>query len=165
MSLTLTTGNALQVAAAASGMSQEEMKSCRVFFNNFDRSKSGLINSWELQIALEAMGQNPDEHSIRALLQQLGAEKTQSIDFTQFLKAIQMQRELEKRQENEEDFLAAFVAMGGNPDHTGAVSSDKLRRVIKEDFGLTLKIDEALEDLDTEADGMLNYQEFKQLFS
>lgn len=25
------------VAAAASGMSQEEMKSCRVFFNNFDR--------------------------------------------------------------------------------------------------------------------------------
>ena len=34
-----------------------------------------------------------------------------SSDFTQFLKAIQMQREIEKRQDNEADFLAAFVAM------------------------------------------------------
>ena len=33
------------------------------------------------------------------------------LDFTQFLKAIQMQREIEKRQDNEADFLAAFVAM------------------------------------------------------
>jgi len=98
------------VCAAASGMSQEEMKSCRVFFNNFDRfglslcvggtadctpgpirltspldahvcvcecrSKSRTINGWELQIALEAMGQNPQEDDIRMIIQQLGAEKT-----------------------------------------------------------------------------------------
>lgn len=56
-------------------MTQEEMKSCRVFFNNFDRSKSGTINGWELQIALEAMGQNPQEDDIRSIIVQLGAEK------------------------------------------------------------------------------------------
>jgi hypothetical protein len=60
---------------AASGMTQEEMKSCRVFFNNFDRSKSGTINGWELQIALEAMGQNPQEEDIKTIIVQLGAEK------------------------------------------------------------------------------------------
>jgi hypothetical protein len=32
-------------------------------------------------------------------------------DFTQFLRAIQMQRDIEKRQDREADFLAAFVAM------------------------------------------------------
>lgn len=144
-------------------MTQEEMKSCRVFFNNFDRSKSGTINGWELQIALEAMGQNPQEEDIRGIISQLGAEKTGTLDFTQFLKAIQMQREIEKRQDNESDFLAAFVAMGGGADRAGSVSSDKLRKVIKEDFGLTFKIDELLEDL--ESDGALTYGEFKQLFS
>lgn len=56
-------------------MTQEEMKSCRVFFNNFDRSKSGTINGWELQIALEAMGQNPQEEEIKNIIIQLGAEK------------------------------------------------------------------------------------------
>lgn len=76
-----------------------------------------------------------------------------------------MQREIEKRADNETDFLAAFVAMGGSADRSGVVSSDKLRKVIKEDFALTFKIDELLEDLDTEQDGMLNYNEFKQLFS
>jgi hypothetical protein len=122
-----------------------------------------------------------------------------------------MQREIEKRQDNETDFLAAFVAMvsgkqgatmwtiaapcnvrstritteshthvscaclcstlalvvvqGGGADRSGSVSSDKLRKVIKEDFALTFKIDELLEDLDTESDGLLNYSEFKQLFS
>ena len=136
-------------------------------------------------------------------------------DFTQFLKAIQMQRDIEKRQDNEADFLAAFVAMvrrarrrlagrpvdlhpaveavgmaiwkyndrchaeaawlsqldcmqlvaqvepqrrmltallllclwscvipqGGSADRGGCVSSDKLRKVIKEDFALTFKVD------------------------
>ena len=76
-----------------------------------------------------------------------------------------MQRDIEKRQDNEADFLSAFLAMGGLPDRSGSVSSDKLRKVIKEDFALTFKIDELLEDLDTETDGQLNYHEFKQLFS
>jgi len=156
---------ALVHPSAVAGMTAEEMKSCRVFFNNFDRTKTGTINSWELQIALEAMGQNPNEDQIKTIMTQLGAIQTGCIDFNQFLKAIQLQRDLEKRLDNEADFLAAFVAMGGHPDRSGTVSSDKLRRVIKDDFGLTFKIDELLEDLDSESDGALNYQEFKQLFS
>jgi len=140
------------------------MKSCRSFFNSFDRAKSGTINGWELQIALEAMGQNPQEDDIRSIMAQLGAEKTGTLDFTQFLKAIQLQREFDKRNDNESDFLSAFVAMGGGADRSGVVSSERLRRVIKDDFNLTFKI-ELLEDLDTEQDGVLNYQEFKQLFS
>ena len=39
------------------------------------RSKSGTINGWELQIALEAMGQNPQEDDIKTIIVQLGAEK------------------------------------------------------------------------------------------
>jgi calmodulin len=111
------------------------------------------------------MGQNPQEDDIKSIIVQLGAEKTGTLDFTQFLKAIQLQRELEKRfSDNEADFLQAFVAMGGGIDRSGVVSSERLRKVIKDDFNLTFKI-ELLEDLDTEQDGFLNFQEFKQLFS
>lgn len=34
-----------------------------------------MINGWELQIALEAMGQNPQEDDIKTIIVQLGAEK------------------------------------------------------------------------------------------
>jgi Ca2+-binding EF-hand superfamily protein len=57
-----------------SQLTQEELKSCRVFFNNFDRNRTGTINGWELQIALEAMNANPSEEQIQTILQQLGAE-------------------------------------------------------------------------------------------
>jgi Ca2+-binding EF-hand superfamily protein len=65
--------SALLQAAQATGMTQEEMKSCRVFFNNFDRSKVGYIHSWELQIALEAMGYNPQMEDVKLIVDHLTA--------------------------------------------------------------------------------------------
>jgi calmodulin len=36
----------------------------------------------------------------------------------------------------------AYVACGGNADRSGVVSRDTLVRIIKEDFGLTINIEE-----------------------
>lgn len=72
---------------------------------------------------------------------------------------------MEKRNDHEGDFLAAFVAMGGGADAGGSVQAERLRKVIKEDFGLTFKIDELLEDLQPQQEGQVNYKEFKVLFS
>jgi len=45
-------------------LSQEEMDQCRQTFLQFDQDKSGRIDEWELQQALEAMGLNPSEEEI-----------------------------------------------------------------------------------------------------
>ena len=35
----------------------------------------------------------------------------------------------------------AFISMGGNPDGSGSISADKVRKVIKEEFQMTIDID------------------------
>jgi calmodulin len=151
----------------ATTLSQEELKSCRVFFNNFDRTHSGTINAWELQIALESMNQNPTSQDINILLAELQADINSQLDFQQFIRCIQLQRELEHKidADAEQNYLQAFIAMGGSSDSSSSISCERLRKVIKEDFGLTFKIDELLEDIELQSEGHVNYKEFKQLFS
>jgi hypothetical protein len=45
-------------------LSSDEVKSCRVFFNNFDRTKCGQINTWELQVTnIKTTNTTEKEHS------------------------------------------------------------------------------------------------------
>lgn len=113
------------------------------------------------------MNHTPTTADINIILTELQCDINSQLDFQQFIRSIQLQRELEHKidKEQEGNYLQAFIAMGGNPDSTGAISAEKLRKVIKEDFGLTFKIDELLEDIETLQEGLINYKEFKQLFS
>lgn len=53
----------------------------------------------------------------------------------------------------------AFIALGGNADKTGQVSTDKLRHVVKE-FGLTIDINRLIAETDTDRSGFIDYNEF-----
>ena len=45
---------------------------------------------------------------------------------------------------NEEDTLDAFVAMGGQPDGDGSIDAEKLIRIIKEEFEMTIDIEKLI---------------------
>ena len=53
----------------------------------------------------------------------------------------------------------AFIALGGNQDKTGQVSTDKLRHIVKE-FGLTIDINRLIAETDTDKSGFIDYNEF-----
>lgn len=53
----------------------------------------------------------------------------------------------------------AFIALGGKPDKTGEISTDKLKAVIKE-FGLTIDIVRLIAETDTDRSGYIDYNEF-----
>ena len=52
-----------------------------------------------------------------------------------------------KKTENEEDTLDAFIAMGGQADTQGEVSTEKLVKVIN-DFQMTIDIQNLIEEID-----------------
>jgi len=54
----------------------------------------------------------------------------------------------------------AFIALGGNADKTGEISTDKLRSIVK-DFGLTIDIEKLIRETDTDHSGFIDYNEFK----
>ncbi len=56
----------------------------------------------------------------------------------------------------------AFIACGGQPDLSGYVEKDRLVKIIKEDFGLTLDIEKLISRYDGDGTGQMEYSECVQ---
>jgi len=145
-------------------LSEEEQDLCRKAFAKFDRDGSGTIDVRELRTALEAMGQHPTEEEVFVMIHDVDEDNSGEIEFSEFCRVIEKHKEASASNSNEQDTLDAFVALGGNSDKTGRISSDKLRATIKA-FELTLDIERLIQEVDTDRSGFLEYKEFKAILS
>lgn len=146
-------------------LSQEEIDGCREAFLAFDKDRSGTIDVWELRQVLEAMGQKPTEEELFQMISEVDENMSGSIDFAEFLKVIENQKERAENFDDESDMIDAFVACGGMPDKSGHVKRDTLVKIIKYDFGLTIDIEELINKIDTDGSGEIEFDEFKTLLS
>ena len=55
--------------------------------------------------------------------------------------------------------------MGGLPDKEGYIDAEKLIRIIKDEFEMTIDIEKLIEDIDEDGSGQIEYDEFKNLLS
>merc|ERR1719502_2406495 len=88
-----------------------------------------------------------------------------SIDFSEFLKVIENQKQRAENFDDESDMVDAYVACGGSADKEGHVMRDTLVNIIKNDFGLTIDIEELIKKIDDDDSGEIEYKEFKTLLS
>lgn len=88
-----------------------------------------------------------------------------SIDFGEFLKVVQGAKARINSQNGEEEILDAYVACGGKADKTGHLKKDNLIKIIQQDFGLTINIDDLINTIDGNSSRYLTYSDFKQLFA
>jgi len=146
-------------------LSQEEIDGCREAFLVFDKDRSGAIDVWELRQVLEAMGQKPTEEELFQMISEVDENMSGSINFAEFLKVIENQKERAENFDDESDMVDAFVACGGAPDKSGNVKRETLVKIIKHDFGLTIDIVEVINNVDTDGSGEIEFDEFKTLLS
>jgi len=140
------------------GLTNKERNDCRDAFDKFDKDASGAISDWELRAMLQSMGQDPTDEEIFDMIAAVDEDGSAEIDFKEFCAVIKMQKDKESN-DGESDTLDAFIALGGNADKTGQVSTDKLRHVVKE-FGLTIDINRLIAETDTDRSGFIDYNEF-----
>ena len=138
---------------------------CRDAFLAFDKDRSGTIDVWELRQVLEAMGQKPTEEELFQMISEVDENMSGSIDFAEFLKVIENQKDRAENFDDENDMIDAFVACGGRPDKHGHVRRETLVKIIKHDFGLTIDIEELINKIDTDLSGEIEFEEFKALLS
>eukprot|EP00939_MAST-03C_sp_MAST-3C-sp1_P000180 g180.t1 len=146
-------------------LTQEEIDSCRDAFLKYDKDRSGTIDQWELKEVLEAMGQNPTDEELFQMINDVDENASGSIDFSEFLKVVELQKERVAKFDDESDILDAFVACGGNADKSGNVHRGTLVKIIKHDFALTIDIEALIDEIDTDRSGEIEYEEFKMLMS
>lgn len=146
-------------------LSQEEIDGCRDAFRAFDKDSSGSIDVWELRQVLEAMGQKPTEEELFQMISEVDENMSGCIDFAEFLKVIENQKDRAENYDDESDMIDAFVACGGLPDKSGHVKRETLIRIIKVDFGLTINIEDLINKVDQDGSGEIEFEEFKTLLS
>ena len=89
------------------------------------------IDALELKATLNAMGQNPTEEEIFQMISQVDDDNSGEIEFAEFLKVIENQKTTAAKANDETDTIDEFIALGGQPNKTGEISTDKLKEVIK----------------------------------
>ena len=55
--------------------------------------------------------------------------------------------------------------MGGQPDGEGFIDAQKLIRIIKNEFEMTIDIEKLIADIDEDGSGEIEYDEFRNLLS
>jgi len=146
-------------------LTQEEIDGCRDAFLAFDKDRSGTIDVWELRQVLEAMGQKPTEEELFQMISEVDDNMSGSIDFGEFLKVIENQKSRAENFDDESDMIDAYVACGGEADKSGHVKKSTLVKIIKQDFGLTIDIEELIAKIDIDQSGEIEFEEFKDLLS
>jgi calmodulin len=146
-------------------LDEQFIQKCREAFNTFDQDGSGTIDTQEMKLLLEAIGEAPTEEELFRFMADVDEDGTGEIEFAEFLRAFEKQRGGQQEVEDELDTLDAFVALGGSGDKTGFIDTGRLIHVVKDEFGMTIKIERLIEELDKDKDGKINYQEFAALFA
>jgi calmodulin len=127
------------------------------------------------------MGELPLRH-IRAALQQMAIFPTEEtlfelvskyhrpgkdgrvlagLSFESFQLLVQALRSnQDARPASDAAIVEAFVALGGNKDRSGQVSTELLRHVVREEFALPIDIDRLIQEADLDGGGFIDFDEF-----
>ncbi|CAD8072191.1 unnamed protein product [Paramecium sonneborni] len=143
-------------------LSEEDIEQCQRAFNDLDDRGEGEIMTDDLEVALETVGLKQKPHKVHKLISEIDDGNNGRIKFKEFL-GLYARLKYAGLQDDDQDMIDAFVAMGGNEDKTGNIDAEKLIRIIKNEFELTIDIEGLIKEVDTDGSGVIEFGEFKEL--
>jgi len=146
-----------QNAKQRQGLDDEQIEELREAFNLFDTEHSGTIDARELKAALRALGFEVKKEDVRRMLNDVGKDASQPIDFNDFQ---EMMRGRMPDKNSREEINKVFALF--DEDETGKVSFRNLKRISQE-LGESLtddELQEMIEEADRDGDGLINPEEF-----
>ena len=102
------------------------------------------------------------DERIKQLNEFLDSKQADKVDVPILLMTLTHLKELELNNEQEQDadeYLDAFVALGGQPDKDGYVSKENLIQIIKAEFELTIDMEDFLRKIGGNSEE-INYYQF-----
>jgi len=129
----------------------------------FDRG-TGELALKSLRSALQRLAIYPSEESLFALISQHDSEGRGYLTLEAFMQLVADHRVLSRGVSAVDTAtLDAFIALGGNRDQSGVVSTEKLRQAVKTDFALPVDIDRLIRAADTDGSGFIDFEEFSAM--
>jgi len=119
-----------------------------------------LTSKFQLRTVLSEMGLYPSDKELGEVF----AVLNNKLDFASFTKYLTFLKVKYMRPEPKDlDTVRAFAALGGSIDRQGNISVELLRENCKK-FSLTIDIDAMINEVDEDASGLVDFQEFKSMW-
>ena len=109
---------------------------------------------------MRSLGQNPSDDEIKAMIEEVDVDKSETIDFKEFLGLMAKKM---KNSDSEEELIEAFRIF--DRDGNGKISAHELRYVmLSSGEELTEQdIQTIIKEADTDGDGYIDYKEFVRI--
>ena len=144
----------------------EQKETLKEHFMCIDRLGSGSIEISDLKKLLEAVGETVTDPGLDKVHSMIEEKNLLKIELTAALRIWNYYRtlSLEDEEDADNDVLYAFVAMGGKSDKSGKVKKQRLIQIITVQFGVTIDIEEMLEEANVDSREEFDYNDFVLLF-
>ena len=141
---------------------EADLNQCRQVFAKYDLKNQGYIDYYDLKEGLHEVGIDFNHPNVFYKIISELQSTSPYITFKDFVKIYAKKKE-SQLEEGEPDIIDAYVAMGGDEDGGGCVDADKLIDVIKNEFGMTIDIEEMIKEVDEDGSGEIEIGEFETL--
>ncbi|GAB4834493.1 Calcium-dependent protein kinase 3 [Ancistrocladus abbreviatus] len=139
----------------AENLSEEEIMGLKEMFKSMDTDSSGTITYEELKAGLPKLGTKISEREVRQLMEAADVDGNGAIDYMEFITATMHMNRMEK----EDHLYTAFKYF--DKDKSGYISMEELKEALKKyNMGDERTIREIIAEVDTDHDGIINYEEF-----
>ena len=139
-----------------------DMDNCTRVFKQYDDQNKDWIPAHLLRDALYHVGIEFSHSNIFHKLLSSLKNKTGRISFFEFTKIV-AKRMKETGEDEHEDIMDAYVAMGGDEDGGGNIDADALIDIIENQFGMTIDIRRLIDEIDEDGSGEIEFEEFEKL--
>jgi calmodulin len=138
-------------------LNKDQIEEIKDAFNLFDKDGDGNITTKELGTVMRTLGQNPTENELQEMINDVDADGSGSIEFSEFLNL--MAKKMKDTDINEE-LIEAFKVF--DKDLSGWISTDDLRKIVndaEESFSPEM-IEAMIQCADVNNEGKINYRDF-----
>ncbi|GJT20460.1 calcium-dependent protein kinase 8-like protein [Tanacetum coccineum] len=141
----------------AEHLSVEEVAGIKETFEMIDTGNKGKINMEELRNGLQKLGQLINDADLKVLMEAVDLDRDGTFNYGEFV-AINVHL---RRMVNDEHLHKAFALFDQN--HNGYIEFEELRHALSDEEninGIEDVINAVMQDVDTDKDGRISYEEF-----
>jgi len=146
-------------------LSEEHIEQCMNAFKDLDEQGTGFIKVTDLKLALERVYIDFKEKELFKMISDVDTDNSGRLSFESFLDIYYLKKVAPTENDQKQDLVDAFVAVGGGPGELGSIDANELIRIIKTEFKMSIDIEKLIEEIDEDGSGEIEFDEFEQLLT